>query len=47
MILIVSVSVLVALEFKLGQALMNKRLEIKDNTIAKSFAHKDLEVNNF
>ena len=32
------------MEFKLSQALMNKRLEVKDNSIAKNFAAKDLEV---
>ena len=32
------------MEFKLSQALMNKRLEVKDNTIARTFATKDLEV---
>lgn len=40
----VFISVLVAIEFKLSQALMNKRLEIKDNTMAKMFVTKDLNV---
>ncbi|XP_013383053.1 uncharacterized protein LOC106153605 isoform X1 [Lingula anatina] len=39
-----AVELLVAIEFKLSQALLNKRFEIKDNTIAKAFANKDLET---
>merc|ERR1712178_600667 len=38
-----AVQLLVSMEFKLSQALMNKRLEVKDNTIARTFAAKDLE----
>ena len=32
------------MEFKLSQGLINKRLEIKDNSIARVIATKDLEV---
>ena len=37
-------TVLVSIEFKLTQSLMNKRLEVKDNSLARTFATKDLEV---
>lgn len=35
---------MVQMEFKMSQALMNKRMEMKDNSVAKNFLEKDLEA---
>ena len=38
------IEIMVQMEFKMSQALMNKRMEVKDNSLAKNFLNKDLEV---
>ena len=35
---------MVQMEFKMSQALMNKRMEMKDSSVAKNFPEKDLEA---
>jgi hypothetical protein len=35
---------MVQMEFKMSQALMNKRMEMKDTSVAKNFLEKDLEA---
>lgn len=35
---------MVQMEFKMSQALMNKRMEMRDNLVAKNFLERDLEA---